>query len=208
MNSQEEVVCEVTRDSVCYADDIDAPHTISFTLPYDADLAELVKRIRASGFMPSVAGRVEWILEGPEALARLDGQGRYVKFLGHRDSLVGEPGKYHLRYNPAYAHNLSLWHRLAIRLGILGVPLKQSSGLTVWDRVVFAVVGVVLIALGLDAIRTGVATGRGASITDPADVKIASYLYIIAGIATILAAIIWPKSMSGRVEEDDEESAS
>lgn len=206
MDSQERVVCEVTRDSVSLGDDVDAPHTISLTLSADADLAELVGRIQASGLLPSVAGRVEWVLEGPEALARLDGKGRCIRFLGRRDSPVGDgPRKYHLGYNPAHAHDLSHWHHLAIRLGILGVPLKRSSGLTMWDRVILALVGVGLIAFGVGTMQTGSVLGGGRFATDPTDVKIATYLYIIAGIAAILAAIIWPKSMSRNMEEDDEE---
>lgn len=205
METQELVVCEVTRDSVSLGDDVDAPHTISFTLRADADLAELVGRIRASGFLPPVQDRVEWVLEGPEALARLDGEGRYVRFVGDRRSRIGEgPRKYRLRYNPAHAHvGLSQWHHLAIRLGIVGVPLKRTWGWTMWDRVIFALTGVALIAIGMDTTQTGSVRWS----TDPTDVKISTYLSIIAGICAILLAILLPKSMSRNIEEEDDEAS-
>ena len=47
---------QVTRDSVCMGDDIDAPHSYSFSLNSSVTLAELFSHLERKNYLASVAG--------------------------------------------------------------------------------------------------------------------------------------------------------
>lgn len=50
----------VTRDSVCLADDVDAPHAARIAIDPDADALAVANAILRSGYLPSVAGGSTW----------------------------------------------------------------------------------------------------------------------------------------------------
>lgn len=50
----------VTRDSVCMADDVDAPHATRIVIDPDADALAVANAILRAGYLPSVAGGSTW----------------------------------------------------------------------------------------------------------------------------------------------------
>nr|WP_288413226.1 DUF3601 domain-containing protein [uncultured Sphingomonas sp.] len=50
----------VTRDSVCMADDVDAPHAGVVDVPRDADAATVARILLSSGHLASVVGGATW----------------------------------------------------------------------------------------------------------------------------------------------------
>ncbi len=53
----------LTRDSVCMADDVDAPHEETFELPASATLLDLGRHIARSSYLPMQSGTWGWIIE-------------------------------------------------------------------------------------------------------------------------------------------------
>lgn len=47
---------EVTRDSVCMGDDIDAPHFLRLSLPADLTLKDVFQMLAEKHYLPRVAG--------------------------------------------------------------------------------------------------------------------------------------------------------
>jgi hypothetical protein len=56
-------IVAMTRDSVCMADDVDAPHARSFALPDGADLAELARTLARSSYLPMPSDAWGWTIE-------------------------------------------------------------------------------------------------------------------------------------------------
>lgn len=66
----------VTRDSVCMADDADAPHATRIAIDPDADALAVADAILRAGYLPSVAGGSTWSLglgDTPDADAAVFG---------------------------------------------------------------------------------------------------------------------------------------
>lgn len=52
----------LTRDSVCMADDVEAPHTEIFEFDADATLADMVRAIARSSYLPMPGGIWGWTI--------------------------------------------------------------------------------------------------------------------------------------------------
>ena len=62
------VTIALTRDSVCMADDVYAPHESSVDVPADADLRAIADRIAASSYLPMPGGAWGWTIEAGGAV--------------------------------------------------------------------------------------------------------------------------------------------
>jgi hypothetical protein len=60
----------ITRDSVCAADDVDAPNARELTVPDGLPVDELVRQvIRLAGLPPVAGGKATWCISSIEPLA-------------------------------------------------------------------------------------------------------------------------------------------
>ena len=72
----------IWRDSVCLADDCEAPHELSLSLPLDASLGHVTDQIIRRSYLASIAGgRATWILEARRPLAVFAQQWSQPRFL-------------------------------------------------------------------------------------------------------------------------------
>lgn len=58
----------ITRDSVCMADDVDAPHEQKFVVPNGATLAQLASVVARTSYLPMPSDAWGWTIEVEEAL--------------------------------------------------------------------------------------------------------------------------------------------
>lgn len=63
VNGSASMKVHVTRDSVCQADDVDAPHARQFTFPYGSSTQEFLSKIVKSGYLASIdGGYASWVV--------------------------------------------------------------------------------------------------------------------------------------------------
>ena len=97
------LLLSVWRDSVCLADDCDAPHELILSLPSDASLDYVADQILRRSYLASIAGgRATWILEAQRPLAVFAQQWSQPRFLLSPDvrlaSIVDLAATPHLRF--------------------------------------------------------------------------------------------------------------
>lgn len=61
----------ITRDSVCLADDVDAPHEITVAVDHIADMTTLAETVLASGALPHVGANAGWWFAARDARVAL-----------------------------------------------------------------------------------------------------------------------------------------
>jgi hypothetical protein len=83
VTDKETLTVALTRDSVCAADDIDAPHEKRFSIPVKAALSELYEAVSGQDYLARIAGGdATWVLKiGTENIAVLAQQWRRPMFL-------------------------------------------------------------------------------------------------------------------------------
>jgi hypothetical protein len=102
-------VLTIRRDSVCLADDVDAPHEVKLAIEGDASLWSVAERVLQMRYLPGIAGgRATWILEsGSRALAVFAQHWSRPRFLVSPDravlSYIDREAKSHL--------NLRYWRQ-------------------------------------------------------------------------------------------------
>lgn len=70
MNAKNRLTLNVSRDSVCAGDDIDAPHSMQLSVGADETLAKLLSRIVGMPYLASIfGGKATWIVESAIPLA-------------------------------------------------------------------------------------------------------------------------------------------
>lgn len=90
------VTIHMTRDSVCMADDVDAPHDQIFELPASATLLDLGRRIASSSYLPMQSDTWGWIIRAGEAAVVIRPR---LMFLRRADRLLGDPASVILENN-------------------------------------------------------------------------------------------------------------
>lgn len=62
------VTIMLTRESVCLADDVDAPHPHPLTIEAQADLLAIAVRIAASSYLPMQGDEWGWVIEAKDVV--------------------------------------------------------------------------------------------------------------------------------------------
>lgn len=60
--ARRQVAVTMTRDSVCMADDVDAPHEEVFILDAEADLSDITAAVAASSYLPMPSDAWGWTI--------------------------------------------------------------------------------------------------------------------------------------------------
>lgn len=93
----------VTRDSVCLADDINAPHLGLLDVPHDADAEQVAAAVMAAGYAAWVGGRATWSLAlgRDRVLFGYRGWRRFVAPVGAASPTVraGDVERVHIAYH-------------------------------------------------------------------------------------------------------------
>lgn len=96
----------MTRDSVCMADDVDAPHETFMEVQDDLSMAEIIGLISRSGYLASIAGGMaSWSVESGRPIAVVAQQWAEPKMLvdsgkdGTAQLKVGSSLQLHFRYH-------------------------------------------------------------------------------------------------------------
>ena len=76
------IIVELTRESVCYADSIEAPHSLVIPFPDRATFRDLAEWIDKSNYLPNVSGGSTWILSTSKAAAVLSDKWGRPRFVG------------------------------------------------------------------------------------------------------------------------------
>lgn len=82
-------IIHMTRDSLCLADDVDAPHDQSFDLPAPATLLDLGRHVASSSYLPMQWDTWGWIIEAGGAAVAI--RPRMI-FFRRAEGLFGDPG--------------------------------------------------------------------------------------------------------------------
>jgi hypothetical protein len=81
-NCPQSLTLAVERDSVCMADDINAPHAVRVSICADSSLAQVLQTVLEPGYLPQIAGGLAtWIVESDKPLAVIAQQWRSPRFL-------------------------------------------------------------------------------------------------------------------------------
>lgn len=77
----------MTRDSVCMADDVDAPHERSFRLPDGGSLEDLAHMVALSSYLPMPSDAWGWTIEAQSASVAIRKRGLHQLV----ESVAGDP---------------------------------------------------------------------------------------------------------------------
>jgi hypothetical protein len=97
-------ILTIWRDSVCLADDVDAPHEIRLPIEGEESLGSVTERVLQTCYLPRIAeGKATWIVEsGSRALAVIAQQWSRPRFLVSPEeaavSYVDHDAEWHLSF--------------------------------------------------------------------------------------------------------------
>ena len=101
---------DLTRDSVCLADDIDAPHAFQLTVDADAGLRTVLDRIVAARWLAHVGPVATWSLEVGGAVAVLGERlgASFIRIAGESALSAADMPALHLAYHQQQDHEAVL----------------------------------------------------------------------------------------------------
>jgi len=132
------VTVTLTRDSVCMADDVDAPHAETFSVDATASLRDLVELVAASDYLPFPSDAWGWTIATHDVVVAIRPRalvGRWV------EELVGDPARVAASQTPSLTAS---YVRPESPVRQMGMPVRRVDGWMLY--LFFAVIALALFA--------------------------------------------------------------